>query len=93
MAKEEPGTMSRLNQHITRRQAIKVGGIAAIGLVFSAPLIQTLRPRSAFAGGNYRNAATAPGPTNGGDPTGPPSQSGPTGAGTEEGPSVFGVTF
>ena len=70
MAEEESGIMSRLNQHITRRQAIKAGGIAAIGLAFSAPLIRTLQPRSAFAAGTY--VATGPGPTNGGA-TGAPS--------------------
>ena len=40
-----------VKQRITRRQAIKAGGIAAIGLVFSKPVIETIRPKSAFA--NY----------------------------------------
>ena len=38
-----------LKKRITRRQAIKVGGIAAIGLVFSKPVIETIRPKPAFA--------------------------------------------
>ena len=40
-----------LKRRITRRQAIKAGGIAAVGLVFSKPLIETIRPKPAFA--NY----------------------------------------
>ena len=38
-----------LRQPITRRQAIRVGGLAALGLVFSKPLIETIRPKPAFA--------------------------------------------
>lgn len=41
----------RLAQPITRRQAIKLGGIAAAGLVFAEPLINTIYPKPAFA--NY----------------------------------------
>ena len=40
-----------LNRAVTRRQAIKAGGIAAVGLAFSKPLIETLYPKPAFA--NY----------------------------------------
>ena len=37
--------------HITRREAIKVGGIAALGLAFSKPIIGSIFPKPAFA--NY----------------------------------------
>ena len=40
--------------HITRRQAIKAGGIGALGLTYSEPLIQTLYPKPDFA--NYVGA-------------------------------------
>jgi hypothetical protein len=38
-----------LQRQLTRRQAIKAGGIAALGLVFSKPVINTLRPAPVFA--------------------------------------------
>ena len=38
-----------MKKHLTRRQAIKAGGIAAIGLAFSKPVIETLRPPPAWA--------------------------------------------
>ena len=38
-----------LNRAVTRRQAIKAGGIAAVGLAFSKPLIETIMPKPAFA--------------------------------------------
>lgn len=38
-----------LSRYITRRQAIKASGLAAIGFVFSKPLIDTLRPTPIFA--------------------------------------------
>ena len=40
-----------LNRPITRRQAIKVGGLAALGLAFSKPIIDTIRPTPIFAHG------------------------------------------
>ena len=40
-----------LKRRISRRQAIKVGGLAALGMAFSKPLLQTIRPKPAFA--NY----------------------------------------
>lgn len=40
-----------LSRPFTRRQAIKAGGIAAVGLAFSKPLIETIYPKPAFA--NY----------------------------------------
>ena len=50
-----------LKRRITRRQAVKAGGLAAIGLIFSKPLIDTISPRPVFA--NYE-------PPNGGEPEG-----------------------
>lgn len=38
-----------LNRAITRRQAIRAGGIAVVGLAFSKPLIETVMPKPAFA--------------------------------------------
>ena len=38
-----------LERRITRRAAIKAGGIAAVGLAFSKPVIETINPRPAFA--------------------------------------------
>ena len=40
-----------LSQPITRRQTLKLGGIAAVGLAFTKPLIDTIYPKLAFA--NY----------------------------------------
>ena len=36
-------------RRISRRDAIKAGGIAAVGLAFSKPVIETIYPRPAFA--------------------------------------------
>lgn len=38
-----------LSRHVTRRQALKAGGLTAVGLVFSKPIIDTIKPVSAFA--------------------------------------------
>ena len=38
-----------LKRRINRRQAIKVGGLAAAGLILSKPLLSTIRPTPAFA--------------------------------------------
>jgi hypothetical protein len=38
-----------LGKPISRRSAIKAGGIAALGLAFSKPIIQTVYPQPAFA--------------------------------------------
>jgi len=40
---------SYLRKNITRRQALKAGGIAALGLTFSKPFVDTIRPRPVFA--------------------------------------------
>ena len=45
----EPHGVDILGQRITRRSAIKSGGIAAMGLAFSKPVIETINPRPAFA--------------------------------------------
>ena len=36
-------------RRISRRDAIKAGGIAAVGLAFSKPVIETIYPKAAFA--------------------------------------------
>lgn len=36
-------------RQVTRRQVIKAGGLAALGLVFSKPIIDTIRPTPIFA--------------------------------------------
>jgi len=36
-------------RRISRRDAIKAGGIAAVGLAFSKPIIETIYPKAAFA--------------------------------------------
>ena len=38
---------------ITRRDAVKAGGIAGLGLAFSRPLVRTLRPANAFGQASY----------------------------------------
>lgn len=38
-----------LKRRITRWHAIKAGGVAALGLAFSKPVINTIRPSSVFA--------------------------------------------
>jgi len=48
MEKEEQGRRF-LTREVTRRQALKAGGIVALGLAFSKPLIETIHPPSVFA--------------------------------------------
>ncbi|MCH9039217.1 MAG: hypothetical protein IIC23_07470 [Chloroflexi bacterium] len=48
-----------LTSKISRRQAIKVGGLAALGLAFSKPIISTIAPTPAFA--NYAGNGCTPG--------------------------------
>lgn len=48
-----------LTSKISRRQAIKVGGLAALGLAFSKPIISTIAPTPAFA--NYVGKGCTPG--------------------------------
>jgi hypothetical protein len=38
-----------LQKRISRRDAMKAGGIAAVGLAFSKPIIETIHPRPASA--------------------------------------------
>ena len=40
-----------LLREISRRQALKVGGLAAMGVAFSKPLIETIKPKPAFGQG------------------------------------------
>ena len=47
-----------MKKRISRRRAIKAGGIAAVGLVFSKPVIETIRPKPAFA--NYGVQPSSP---------------------------------
>lgn len=49
MEKTKPKITKYLETRFTRRQAVKAGGLAAMGLVFSKPIIETIRPKSAFA--------------------------------------------
>ena len=59
MDNNQERTIKYLNRAVTRRQAIKAGGIAAVGLAFSKPLIETLYPKPAFA--NYVAKGCTPG--------------------------------
>ena len=62
MVNNQEKTIKYLNRAITRRQAIRAGGIAVVGLAFSKPLIETILPKPAFA--NYIAQSTpTPGPT------------------------------
>lgn len=48
-----------LTSKISRRQAIKAGGLAALGLAFSQPIISTIAPKPAFA--DYGGSGCTPG--------------------------------
>ena len=48
MTEQEP-ELGFLKRRVSRRQAIKVGGLAAAGLLLSKPLIETIRPGRVFA--------------------------------------------
>ena len=50
MENDEPD-VKLLGGRVTRRRAIEIGALAAMGLAFSKPLIETIRPPSAFAAG------------------------------------------
>ena len=47
----EEKSYRHLKRRMTRRQVIKAGGLAALGLAFSKPIIDTIRPTPLFA--NY----------------------------------------
>lgn len=49
MVEKEPEVMKIFDRSITRRQAIKAGGIAVVGLAFAKPAIDTFLPKPAFA--------------------------------------------
>ena len=57
----QDGAEAVVKRNITRRTALKAGGVAAVGLAFSSPLIRTIRPKPAFAG--YGSVTTASGGT------------------------------
>ena len=42
-----------LSREVSRRKALQVGGVAALGLAFSKPLVTSILPRPAFAGAGY----------------------------------------
>lgn len=44
MNKKQPSVTKYLERSVTRRAALKAGGLAALGLAFSRPLIETIRP-------------------------------------------------
>ena len=46
---EKEGVGEFLKRRISRRQAIKAGGLVAAGLIFAKPLINTIHPKPAFA--------------------------------------------
>lgn len=50
MASNKKDDISRhLTTRVTRRQVMKAGGIAALGLAFTKPVVETLRPKTAWA--------------------------------------------
>ena len=55
---------SRLHSRLTRRQVIKAGGVAALGLAFSKPIVETLRPKPASANVSFIPGGS-PGPSAG----------------------------
>jgi hypothetical protein len=48
-----------IEKPVTRRQAVKLGGLVALGLVFHKPIIETIVPKPAFA--NYVGQGCTPG--------------------------------
>ena len=42
-------TIRILDHEITRRDALKAGGIAGLGLAFAAPVVRSVKPQRAFA--------------------------------------------
>ncbi len=48
-------------RRISRREAVKAGGIAALGLAFSDPVIRTIRARPLFASASVQ-AGGSPSP-------------------------------
>ena len=51
-------TIRILDREFTRRDAVKAGGLAGLGLAFAAPLIRSVTPLPAFA--DYAQACAAP---------------------------------
>ena len=42
-----------LDREVSRRDIVKIGGIAGLGLAFSKPLMSSVRPKLAFGGDGY----------------------------------------
>ena len=72
-------TIRILDREVTRRDALKAGGIAGVGLAFSKPLMTALRPNPAFGQVSYGPCASD---------TTPPTISEPS-----QSSSVFTCTF
>ena len=51
-------TIRVLGKDISRRDALKVGGLAGLGLAFSKPLIEAVRPHVTWASTNKAQANT-----------------------------------
>ncbi|MFQ6029572.1 MAG: hypothetical protein ACE5Q6_19015, partial [Dehalococcoidia bacterium] len=49
MENQEQTPKNPMRRTVTRRTALKAGGVAAVGLAFSKPLIETVYPQPAFA--------------------------------------------
>jgi len=63
MENQEQHPQSLIQRRVSRRAALKAGGIAAVGLAFSKPLIQTIYPQPAFAqlsGTSNANSVSSP---------------------------------
>ena len=69
MENQEPTNRNLIQSRVSRRTALKAGGIAALGLAFSKPLIQTIYPQPAFA---QLSSAGLPGNDTTPDPQGQP---------------------
>ena len=64
MEENEKHVEQYLKHLITRRQAIKAGGLTALGLAFSKPVIKTIYPNALFAS-SYGGGSSAPSPGGG----------------------------
>ena len=51
-------TIRILDHEITRRDAIKAGGLAGVGLAYAAPIVRSVKPLRAFAQGYAPSCAT-----------------------------------
>lgn len=67
MNRRERNSEHYLKRRITRRQALKAGGIAALGLIYAKPIIDTIRPTPVFA--NYGSGGSTGGGGTSGEAT------------------------